>query len=714
MNIALTYNLRRDHSEAEAELFLQEDVDRLVQALASLGHSVVPVEVSGSPDQIVDKVLEARPELIFNVAEGREGTAREALYPAIFSQLGLPYTGGTASLLLVDLDKRLSEQVMRVQGIRVPRGALITAERGELPDDLDFPLLIKPNYEGSSKGITQDSVVADREQAEHRIQELLESFPEGVNAEEYIQGRELSIPMLEEWPGKLLEIVEHTFEGEGHKIFGYEEKRGEGGLEVACVCPPDLEPVQRQEVLAMADRVFQIMPCPDLGRVDIRLRYDGRPFFIERNPLPTLRPNGSLMTAARACGLCFEEVLERVVRSAARRYNLSPTVQSVASEEQGRRAPVRDQGITIGRFDPGPHNAITDVEGVRVGHVTHCRDEVDLPHEQSKTCVRTGVTAIVPDLGGMFHRHLPAGGFVLNGIGEVSGLIQAIEWGWLETPILLTNTMSVGAVHTGLIRYMLKRFPELGRKIGVTIPLVGETNDSFLNDVRVMANRAEHAIEAVEAASDGPVEQGSVGSGTGMISFDFAGGIGTSSRRLPPELGSYILGVLVQSNFGKMRNLTVDGAVVGRELDPLYPRQDRREKSYGSALVVVATDAPLLSTQLNQIAKRAALGLGRVGSWAATTSGEIIFAFSTGNRTARKLKENCSLYSMSCVSDRHLNGLFEAVVEATEEAVLNAMACSSGMSGRLQRYAPPLPTERLLSLVKAEGHSLNLLPLATG
>jgi L-aminopeptidase/D-esterase-like protein len=390
-----------------------------------------------------------------------------------------------------------------------------------------------------------------------------------------------------------------------------------------------------------------------------------------------------------------------VIRSAARRFGIPCTTRrSVAARVEEGRPTCRELGISIGRFTPGTWNAITDVAEIHVGHVTHIRDDMPIDEpEREKTSVRTGITAIVPRTGHLFHNHLVAGGFVLNGIGEMSWLTQAMEWGWLETPVLLTNTMSVGLVHTGIIRHMIMEHPELGRQIDVIIPLVGETNDAFLNDVRVLVNTPEEAMKAIQAARSGPVEQGSVGGGTGMISFDFAGGIGTSSRVLPKEYGAYIVGVLVQSNFGKMHNLTIDGAVVGRELDALYPHEGRRGKSYGSVIVVIATDAPLLSAQLSRLAKRSALGLGRVGSYAATTSGEIIFAFSTGNRTARETKEQARTLNLSFLSDDHVNLLYEAVIEATEEAILNAIFCSGGMTGRKGRFAPPLPAGTIQELL---------------
>ncbi|MBN1548889.1 MAG: P1 family peptidase [Syntrophaceae bacterium] len=697
MRVTLAYNLRRKNDETQAELLSEDDVDRLLTALRQLGYQVMPVEVSGSPHQMIDRLLESKPDLIFNVAEGTDGPMREAIYPAIYTLLGLPFTGGGSSLLLVDLNKRLSEKILDIQGIPVPKGRLITPRKRKLPENLTYPLIVKPNFEGSGMGIHQESVVHTPEEAGKLIKQLLEIYPNGLCVEEFVSGRELTVPMLELWPGHLLEIVEHVFTGEaGYNIYDYERKKsGESEGTVQVISPPELTLQERDNVLAVADKVFRVMSCPDFGRVDIRLHENGTPYFIEINALPRLQPDASMIISAKAKGLDYEEVVDLIVRSAARRYDIPlGGKRSLVAKVGKSRPPCRDFGISIGRLEPGPWNAITDVDGVHVGHVTHIRDDIPVDKDGTKkTSIRTGITAIVPHTEALFYNHLVAGGFVLNGIGEMSGLTQAIEWGWLETPILLTNTMSVGLVHTGIIHYMIAAHPELGREVDVIIPLVGETNDAFLNDVQILANTSEEAIKAIQKAQSGPVEQGSVGGGTGMISFDFAGGIGTASRVLPKELGSYTIGVLVQSNFGKMRNLTIDGAVIGRQLDPLYPLEGRRGTTYGSVIVVVATDAPLLSVQLSKIAKRAALGLGRVGSYAATTSGEIIFAFSTGNRFSRKAKELVSTLNLTFVSETHINLLYEAVIEATEEAVLNAIFCSGGMTGRLDRSAPPLPAD---------------------
>ena len=573
----------------------------------------------------------------------------------------------------------------------------------ELPEGLRYPLLIKPNFEGSGMGISQDSVVETAEQAEARIDDLLADFPAGLVVEEFIQGRELTVPMLAAWPGELLDIVEYRFTDEkAYNIFDYERKKVQEGDQPPFTvhCPAQLGVDERMAVLEAAKAVFRAMPCADLGRADFRLHEDGTPYFLELNPLPRLLPDAAMAIAGKSQGLQLADILDLVVRSAARRYRIPlSSTMTTGRPRREKRQTCREAGIPIGRFPIGPHNAITDVGQVQVGHVTCIEDEVPVPDSDEVSAVRTGVTAVVPCSGDLFNNHLVAGGFVLNGIGEMSGLTQAMEWGWLETPILLSNTMSVGPVHTVIIRHMLKQHPELGREVDVIIPLVGETNDAFLNEVRIPAVTEQTAMEAIRRAAGGPVPQGAVGGGTGMISFDFAGGIGTSSRVLPQEAGGYTLGVLVQANFGKMHNLTIDGCVVGRELDPLYPYEGRRGRSYGSVITVLATDAPLLAKQLNQLSKRAALGLGRSGSYAATTSGEIVFAFSTANRVTRHEKQQRETLQLDFISGDRVDLLYEAAVEATEEAVINSMFCSAGMAGRRDRYAPPLPIGTLQEIL---------------
>ncbi len=708
MRITVAYNLRADDSESTAELLTQEDVERIVRAISELQHTVSAVEVSGSPNHVVERLLASEPDLVFNLAEGTIGSSRGAFYPGLYEQLGLPFTGGNASLLHLNLDKHLAKTVLSSRGVRVPQGALVTKQERSLPPKLQYPVIVKPNCEGSSKGIRQSSVAESAEAAERVIERLLDQYPAGLLVESFIQGRELSVPFIESYPGRLLAIVEHTFDlaktGGKYNIYDYEMKQGgEAATAVTAICPAVLAKSAERAVLAMARRVFEVMTCPDMGRVDIRLREDGKPYFIELNPLPSLHPAASMMQAARVAGLSFRDVLRLIIRSAARRYGLALRAPRKSRElMSGVASPgpsLRELGVRIGRFHPGLQNCITDVPGVRVGHYTRIADDVPVPGVGATTSVRTGVTAILP-AGRAYTNRLVAGGFILNGVGEMAGLTQVLAQGWLETPILLTNSHSVGRVHDGVIAHMSRKYPSLGTDSDVVLPVVGEADDSFLNDARVGVCTAQDVGRAIASATSGPVAQGSIGAGAGMTSFDFAGGIGSASRVLQLPEGSFNLGVLVLSNFGRMRNLTIDGRVVGRDLDPLYPRENRRESSEGSIIVVIATDVPLLSSQLGNLAKRSALGLGRVGSYAASSSGEIMIAFGTANRSARPNRSTARFTRLKCIVEPHVDTLYEAVVEATEEAVLNAVFSSGGMTGRLGRMSPPIPDQKVLELLR--------------
>ena len=706
MRIAFVYNLRTRDTEAEAELLTPLIIDNVASALGSLGHKVSRVEASGRPDDFVERLLDVEPDLVFNAAEGRIGSAREAFYPSLYEQLGIPFTGAGPSLLHMNLDKHLAKTVVAAHGIAVPKGLLVIRKGQELPGDLEFPLMIKPNAEGSSKGITQDSVVETPEIARDRIEALLALYPQGVVVEEFIDGRELSVPILEAFPGKLLEIVEHTFNleaiGGKYNIYDYAMKSSEEVAKkaVTVVCPAVLEPAEREAVLAMARRVFEVMDCPDLGRVDIRLRRrDGKPYFIELNPLPSLHPVASMPIAAKAAGLEYRDVIRLVIRSAARRYRLpirAPQKACASSTRPSSRPAVRDLGIFIGRFRPGVHNAITDVKGVRVGHTTYIED-AELPAVEGVTSIRTGVTAILPARGNVYARNVVAGGVVVNGFGEMTGLTKVRQWGWLETPILLTGTMSVGAVHSGVVGHVLDRAGSPEDEPAAIIPVVGHADDSFLNDVRGRKITAADARRTIESASDGPVSQGSVGAGTGLTSFGFAGGVGTSSRVLADADGGYAVGVLVLANFGTMANLMVAGATVGRRLTEMYPDREGRPND-GSVTVIIGTDAPLVAGQLEDVARRASLGLGRVGSYGAALTGEVVLAFSSGNRARREERHQKRVRTLRHLGKRYVDPIYEAVVEATEEAALNAIFCSGGMTGRGGRACPPLPHEVVLEL----------------
>jgi D-aminopeptidase len=357
------------------------------------------------------------------------------------------------------------------------------------------------------------------------------------------------------------------------------------------------------------------------------------------------------------------------------------------------RARLRELGFSIGRFPVGRWNAITDVGGVRVGHATLIEGEG--PLEVGKGPVRTGVTAVMPNTD-IFGQRAVAGGFVLNGAGEVSGLTQVQEWGLLETPILLTNTMSVGKVSDAVVKWMTRKWPKIGSEEDVVIPLVGECDDSWLNDAVGRHVRSEHVYRAIDQAASGPVPEGSVGAGTGLITCDFKAGIGTSSRSVEIEGHSYTVGILVQSNFGVMRSLRIDGVPVGELLEPTFA-QPRRERNAGSIITVVATDAPLLSPQLVRVCKRAALGIGRIGSFAAHGSGEIVVAFSTANIVPRVATRMTA--TLDVLLDEACDPLYEATVECTEEAIVNALCMGDEMRGPTGHVAPALPLDRLAEIL---------------
>ncbi|MBU0551640.1 P1 family peptidase [Myxococcota bacterium] len=348
------------------------------------------------------------------------------------------------------------------------------------------------------------------------------------------------------------------------------------------------------------------------------------------------------------------------------------------------RTRARDHGVMIGDLPTGPYNAITDVEGVLVGHATLISD--------GDTPARTGVTVIMPNERRIFHERVLGNAFVLNGAGELSGITQVHEWGLIETPIALTNTMSVGTCSRGVVDYMLNRHAEIGDDHDVVIPIVGECDDSWLNDVSGQHIRPGHVQQAINAAASGRVPEGNVGAGTGMITCDLKAGIGTSSRVIEIGDDRFTVGVLVLSNFGTLNQLRVDGLPFGRYLERQgWEEVEKRRVNYGSIICVVATDAPLTPHQLGRIAKRAALGIGRCGSTANHGSGEIVLAFSTKNVVPRS--SAVLRYSWDVLADRAINPLYVATIDATEEAILNALFAAETMIGRYGRVAPALPLD---------------------
>ncbi len=351
---------------------------------------------------------------------------------------------------------------------------------------------------------------------------------------------------------------------------------------------------------------------------------------------------------------------------------------------------LREHGLRIGRFESGPYNAVTDVEGVAVGHVTVWRDEPEPP--EGRGVARTGVTAVLPGPGEtLFAEPVPAGTAVLNGAGELTGSILVSEWGRIETPVYLTSTHAVGRVYDGAVAAAVAADPTVGVD-NVAIPVVGECDDSWLSEARVVQVEAADAGRAVAAAAGGAVPEGAVGAGTGMMTKGFKAGIGTSSRVVPRIEGA--VGVLVLSNFYPPPGLVVDGVPVGDLLgEPPAPRR----AGAGSCIVVVAVDAPLSHHQLERVARRAGLGLARCGSVAHHGSGEIFIAFAPPARRPRGEAPH------QPVPDRDLNDVFEAVVDATEESVLNALWAAPEVTGREGRIGRALPHDDVLELLDAHG-----------
>jgi D-aminopeptidase len=353
-----------------------------------------------------------------------------------------------------------------------------------------------------------------------------------------------------------------------------------------------------------------------------------------------------------------------------------------------------DFGLKVGILPTGPLDAITDVAGVEVGHTTIIRGDD----------VRTGVTAILPHPGNLFRERVPGGVFVGNAFGKLAGSTQVNELGEIETPILLTSTLSVPRVADALIDYMLA-LPG-NEDVESINPLVGETNDGYLNDIRGRHITREDVFAAIKNAKGGRVEEGSVGAGTGTVAFGFKGGIGTSSRRLTPKLGGYTVGVLVQTNFGGV--LTIAGAPVGRELGRYYLREELQQESSatdrgnGSVMVVIATDAPVDARNLKRMAARAMLGLGRTGSAGSNGSGDYMIAFSTAPQMRIRVQDKASPLHIEVLANDAMSPLFLAVVEATEEAVYNSLLRATTISGR-GHTVEALPIEKTIEILKKYG-----------
>ena len=328
---------------------------------------------------------------------------------------------------------------------------------------------------------------------------------------------------------------------------------------------------------------------------------------------------------------------------------------------------IRDYGLTIGDIKTGKRNSITDVEGVSVGHKT--LDDGD---------IKTGVTAILPHQGNIFKEKLVAASHVINGFGKSTGLVQIDELGTIETPIVLTNTLSVGAANEGIIKYMLKSNEDIGRTTGSINPIVGECNDSVLNDIRAMKITKDHVIECLENTGQDFL-QGNVGAGTGMVCFDLKGGIGSSSRIVTLDNKDYTVGVLVLSNYGSLSDLVVNKKEVGKVIKKdIENHEDTEDK--GSIMIILATDIPVLPTHLKRLLKRTQNGIARTGAYNGNGSGDVAIGFSTSNIINHYSKS--AFHDIKTIRHDDINQVFKASVEATEEAILNSMVSSNTSIGR--------------------------------
>ncbi len=370
------------------------------------------------------------------------------------------------------------------------------------------------------------------------------------------------------------------------------------------------------------------------------------------------------------------------------------------------RVRARELGIEIGRLSTGPLNTMTDVPGVRVGHTTlNVGDgKLDVGHGP----VRTGVTVVMPHEGLIANDPVFAGYHQLNGNGEMTGIAWIEESGLLTSPIGITNTHSVGTVRDAIIAWEVQH-NAFAEELSFGLPVVGETYDGRLNDINGFHVKPEHVFAALDGASDGPVAEGNVGGGTGMICHEFKGGIGTASRQVSLGHDTFTLGVLVQANYGDRGLLRVDGVPVGREIDidvvpSAWGRPVLENGEAGSIIVLIATDAPLLPHQCKRVAQRATIGVARMGGYGGNGSGDLFLAFSTGNRNVDP-PGNKALSVVQHYPNDGISSLFEATAEATEEAILNAMCMAEDMVGIDDRVARAIPVDQLVEVMRRYGHA---------
>jgi D-aminopeptidase len=376
--------------------------------------------------------------------------------------------------------------------------------------------------------------------------------------------------------------------------------------------------------------------------------------------------------------------------------SLSAVSPAFAQEHPPAKPRARELGVP---FDgtPGPLNAITDVAGVLVGHTTLISGEGKL--QVGKGPVRTGVTAVLPRGKESMNNPVFAGWWSLNGNGEMTGTTWVEESGFLEGPVMITNTHSVGVVRDAVIQWRVMHGQPDPTGYWWSLPVVAETWDGWLSDINGFHVKPEHAFHAIDSAASGPVQEGNVGGGTGMICNEFKGGIGTSSRKLAQKAGGYTVGVLAQCNYGVRPNLRIAGVPVGREIpeEPAYATGSFSELDRGSIIVVVATDAPLVSHQLKRLARRVSLGLGRNGSISGNGSGDIFIAFSTANPGAAAAD---NVVDLKMLPNDKIEPVFAATVQATEEAIINAMVAAETMTGINDHKVIALPHDKLRAVIK--------------
>lgn len=359
-------------------------------------------------------------------------------------------------------------------------------------------------------------------------------------------------------------------------------------------------------------------------------------------------------------------------------------VINLHAQQNDKRKRARAYGIEFGVFPTGNYNAITDVKGVKVGHTTL----------QQGDSIHTGVTAILPYDGNIFQQKVPAGIFTANGFGKLAGSTQVEELGNIETPIILTNTLSVAPAIQAVIDYTLKLTGN--EKVKSVNAIVGETNDGELNDIRKRFIKEHHVLQAIQVASSGKVREGNVGAGTGTVCFGYKGGIGTSSRKLPESLGGYTVGVLVQSNFGGV--LQINGKPVGKQLGTFSYSNHLLNNVDGSCMVVIATDAPLNERNLKRLAKRAFLGLGKTGGIASNGSGDYFIAFSTDESSRISHNDKKPVNNFPLLHNDHMSPLFMAAIEATEEAIINSLFLAEEVKG-YHSTVPALPIDKVIPLL---------------